>query len=577
MGLACLMLICLCASTGCGGSGGSGVFPGTQSPANNQLAAGPNASVQPNPDQHHGRPWNSPTPSPSVAPSTGPTSTPIATSTPPSVISESGTVRTVNPYGTLPFDLMVQISPGVPYGAINCYAANSGNFRVGDLVNCVGQYTKNVFNNQWIIASSLTLQAGPQPTASPPITTPTPAPPPPPTSAPTATPTPSPVPTTTVTSPPATATPAGVAPANHVLTMALVHAWNGGQNVSASQAAPYLSWASNVSNYVSTLSASGIKAYAYTDGTTEASCSGCSYLWNTLQANPQYISRNCSNATNNVYGDTGQEWVDVTKTGWYPYWVGEVEHAYSTEGSTLAAVFSDNNGAPPTSALPCGVTQSQYVAAVGKMLASTSRPVIFNGLAFGADEQALLDIPNVIGGMTEGCYSGSWTWTTDENAQLAAVAKNKLSICYDTRGTSGASSTGSRLFDYASFLLVFNLPTTMLFESFAPATSGGLSVYPETGLVPTNPLVATPGTIAALSTGGAYAREYAHCFYRGTDEGACAAVVNPSGTSVAFPYVGKYSRTLVLSGSDVLDGGSASFNGSAPGTLAPYSGVIAFK
>jgi hypothetical protein len=354
--------------------------------------------------------------------------------------------------------------------------------------------------------------------------------------------------------------------------MALIHAWNGGQNVSASQVAPYLSWASNAGTYVSTLAASGVKSYYYTDGTTEASCTGCSYLWNDLQANPQYIARDCSGNIQHVWSDQGQEWVNVAQSGWWSFWQQEVEHAYSVAGPTLAAVFSDNNIAPDSSQLPCGVSAAQYTAATASMFASTSRPVIFNGLSAAP---SLLDVPNVIGGMSEGCYSGNWTG--DENAQLIAVSKNKLSICYDLRSGSGSSSVASRVFDYASFLLSFNLPTTMLFEAFAPAASGGLSVYPETGLVPANPLVGTPATISTLAIGGVYAREYAHCFYRGTDEGACAAVVNPGGGSVAFPYSGKYSHTMVLSGSDVLDGGTVTFNGPAPATLGASSGVIAFK
>ena len=66
-----------------------------------------------------------------------------------------------------------------------------------------------------------------------------------------------------------------------------------------------------------------------------------------------------------------------------------------------------------------------------------------------------------------------------------------------------------------------------LWETFT--SPGGLRVFPESSVVPTEPIVPTPGSISALQTpSGAYAREYATCYVGGSSVGPCAAVVNPN-------------------------------------------------
>jgi hypothetical protein len=71
-------------------------------------------------------------------------------------------------------------------------------------------------------------------------------------------------------------------------------------------------------------------------------------------------------------------------------------------------------------------------------------------------------------------------------------------------------------------------------------------------------------------------RQYSDCYYRGTNEGACAVVVNASGGTESVPNTA-YSHSLVLSGAGVLDGGSVSFSGPKVTSLASTTGAILFK
>jgi hypothetical protein len=385
----------------------------------------------------------------------------------------------------------------------------------------------------------------------------------------------------------------------HVLTMAGLLGWEG-STVPASLAAPYLSWAFNPSPAnVAPIQAAGIKTNVYTNGVIEYPCSGCSDLWEPLQAHPQYIAKDCSGDI--LYRGTG-EYVNATMAGWYPFWSNNVEQQYAKVApAAWSAVYADDSNAPQFLGIsPCDTTESAFTKGVYDLLASTTHPVIFNGLSVSAkqpDERTLYGVPNVIGGQREDCFSGNndfghsgdfvFTmrdhfygattdeWTQTENDDFYAGSIHKLFICLSNAQGPARSSTAIRTYVYASFMLSYNLTTSVLSERFAPSTSGELPVYPETGLVPTNPVVASPTSVTSLLTGGVYAREYRDCYYRGTDEGACAAVVNPTLVSHGFPF-SNYKRTVTLSGGGVLEGGELSFRGGAPpSTLSSGEAVIA--
>lgn len=386
----------------------------------------------------------------------------------------------------------------------------------------------------------------------------------------------------------------------HVLTMAALLGW-GGSTVSAALAAPYLSWSFNTSpQNLGQVESAGINANVYTNGVLEYPCSGCSELWSTLQANPKYIARDCSR---NILYRGSAEYVNVTLSGWYPFWSSNVATQYTiVKPLAWQAAYSDDSAAPEFLGLnPCGATEASFTQGIAHMLASTSKPIIFNGLSVTAkqpDERTLYSVANVIGGLREDCYSGNndfghsgdfvFTmrdhfygasiddWTQTENDELYAATVHKLFFCLSNAVGAATASVPARTYVFASFMLTYDSATSALWEKFAPSSSNGLTVYPETGLVALNPVVSTPAAVAGLAVNGLYAREYKDCYYRGTDEGACAAVVNPTLTTRAFPY-SKYHHTLVLGGGGVLEGGTVGFKGSAPpASLSSGSAVIAF-
>jgi hypothetical protein len=136
-----------------------------------------------------------------------------------------------------------------------------------------------------------------------------------------------------------------------------------------------------------------------------------------------------------------------------------------------------------------------------------------------------------------------------------------------------STETGMRVYVYASFLLGYDPAYAMLQEAFT--TSSGFPVMPETGLVAENPLTTAASASGYQAPGGSYFREFAGCYYRGAFVNNCAVVVNPGTASVPVPTT-SYTHSLVLSGSGVLDGGTASFGGPAVTQLAPGTGAILF-
>lgn len=293
-------------------------------------------------------------------------------------------------------------------------------------------------------------------------------------------------------------------------------------------------------------------------------------------------------------------------SGWYPFWANDIQNEWAkVSPSAFTAVFSDDSASPAfRNSNPCNVSESQYTQGIANMISSTNEPVIFNGLAVTAlqpDERSLYGLTNVIGGMREDCYGGSGSfgfpgdfpfteaqhfygasideWTQSENDEIYVGSINKFFFCLSNASGTAASSVGLRTYVYASFLLTYNPTTSGLFEYFAPSTGGQLQVYPETMLVPLNPVAAQPASIGALALGGVYVREYQNCYFGGTYEGACAAVVNPTTSTQSYPFAAnKYKHTLSLSGGGVLEGGTASTTGPAPpSSLNSGTAIIVFQ
>jgi hypothetical protein len=129
---------------------------------------------------------------------------------------------------------------------------------------------------------------------------------------------------------------------------------------------------------------------------------------------------------------------------------------------------------------------------------------------------------------------------------------------------------------YASFLLTYDPARAVFSPKFTPANSG-FFIQPENQLVALDPVVMQPSSIDQLNEGpNVYGRQYKNCYYAGQWIGACAMVVNSDsgGQAHTMPWSNLYHHTLVLSGGDILDGGTASPGGPAPPALIPGTSAI---
>lgn len=363
----------------------------------------------------------------------------------------------------------------------------------------------------------------------------------------------------------------------HVLTADYLGGFAGTHAVSASQAAPVLSWAEvNVSD-ANSISAAGIKTMEYIDPFEQASSdplysSGAyAYDCNGNLIVPSYDS-------SQVLMNPGSAALSSALNSW---------QAGQESAGHLDAFFYDNAddtwGLP---ALPCGVTASSWDSENWSLIASSNYPVIYNGYGINSDGAALIGNSAVAGAMLEDAYgqrvdpgptppyTTDSDWVNNENLQLNAVNVGKLFFCYNTPNSDASSSIQLRQYIYASFLMGYGPSSSVLWEYFS--TPSGLHVFPETQLVPTNPL-SSSSSVSSFAKGGVYVREYAACYLNGSSIGHCAAVVNPSsGSSYSMPSLTQsYSHTMSISGSGILDGGSVSASGPAPpSSLGPETGVI---
>lgn len=223
-----------------------------------------------------------------------------------------------------------------------------------------------------------------------------------------------------------------------------------------------------------------------------------------------------------------------------------------------------------------------YIAGETAMLAAAGKPVIING----SDNQtqgpaysgAFINLPYVMGEVSEGCFNnaaglmtsdGNAWWTRVESGLMQITAYHKLAFCYPTGDTSPAH----RLYGYASWLLGYD-PTYSVYASIV-TQSDGAAIFPETQLVPTQPLQ-TATAIAQLQKGSVYVREFAQCGIGGVAIGPCAAVVNPSSSTTAtIPALTQsYSNQIALDATSLYGGGRARVVAGVPSSLAPSTAAI---
>jgi hypothetical protein len=406
--------------------------------------------------------------------------------------------------------------------------------------------------------------ATPRPSATPtPDPTETPTPHPTPTPRPTSTPTPGPYPSSISQT--------------HVLTADYLGGYGGTDAFPWYVEAPYVSWA-KASNPGDSNGqrAVGIKTYVYSDPNR------------TYAGGPLYTSdettfaHTCGGARiTEQYGSTTKYLMDPSSADMLALWVGSLP-----DRGNYDAVFEDNtDDLYGLNGTPCGYSSTGWLQSSVSETTNFGYPVVYNGAAFpGA--MGMNDAPDVVGGMAEQCYAtqnsaGRLTdspWTAMENVEIAMARDRKLFFCLADARDDASSSIDDRTYNLASFLLTYDPGTTILMEFFS--TSSGFHVEPESQLVALYPVVPMPSSVSSLQTAsGVFAREYNACYLAGSLIGKCAVVVNPSqSSSHSFPYPGRYSRTLRLSGGGVLDGGTAGTNGAAPSSeLPPLGSAVVFQ
>lgn len=417
----------------------------------------------------------------------------------------------------------------------------------------------------------------------------TPAPTTAPTTAPTSAPTSAPIiaPTAAPTSAPA--------PGNgplHVNSAAYVSPGDNGYTGAPSALAPYITWAIASSSNAAAYQAAGVKVYAYTDpNRAYASYNTDNAYTDLTTVHPGAIAKTCagSNVTSSGYGGGI---LSDPRSSEYSAHVGALIANRKSAYSGWDAYFADDSSSiVEANGTPCNFNFSTWLSSTSAAYDQQGVQIIFNGLsddAYGYDLKPLAQAKSVIAGMWEGCYdtNSGWgmtnasrglgqKWADVENDELYFSSVGKSFWCFSTSGADPTSGQGlqERQYSYASFLLTYD-PRHVYETGYPNATSD--KVYPETGIVPTSPLVGQSSSVTTYQKGSVYAREYGACYYRGKLIGACAAVVNPDSTSHPNPLTG-YAHALALAGSGVLNGGSASFSASVPPTLNALTGAILIK
>jgi hypothetical protein len=377
----------------------------------------------------------------------------------------------------------------------------------------------------------------------------------------------------------------GLTVPNHVLTLD-VFTLSG--QVDPNIAAPYLDYAEVTYKDVNAYDAAGIKTILYTDPNR------------TYVGQPMYtqdettFAHDCNGVRITVKNRRFVTYqMDVRAPHLEPLWSAWV-YGILNAGYNFNYIFEDAaNNVHNDTGVPCGYNEPAWTAASNANDTLLGQPIIYNGLGTLADgvnnpPPSLLLNPTTWGGNLEGCYGNislsnpvpkTAVWHNFETTELTMSNLQKPFFCRGLSSPPGETAYAQRIYQYASFLLTYDLGTSAISEKFE--TPSHLSVFPEETLVALQPLILSPSSMRQLkSSHWTFGRQYAACYLAGTAIGSCAAVVNADNASVShpFPWPGVYNHTLVLSGSGIMDGGTASATGPPPpATLPGASAIIAIQ
>lgn len=371
---------------------------------------------------------------------------------------------------------------------------------------------------------------------------------------------------------------------------------NPGPGVPWSIYAPYVTWSYNPSlNNAAGVANAGIKIAVYTDPNRfqptdpgyssliesdfAHDCSG-QRIWKPYNGSVQYLMDPHSAHLTSV-------WRDVVNANMVWARFDMVVEDDTNIVDYIGSAYGGGGGSP------CGYSASDWTAASNSAIATLGYPVMASGLypPYSGGTFSIsptINITSAFGLWSEDCYasnnlprlaaSDNNYWQSFENTEIQMAARGQFFGCLQTDWSPADQNLSQRLYVIASFLLTYNLGTSAIFPQWD--TPSRFHVLPETQLVPLNPLVSPPGDVSGLRLAtGVFGREYASCYYAGSPVGACAIVVNPDPySSYAYPYGGKYTKTFVISGSGVLDGGTASTTGAPPPpAVPPLTSLIVFQ
>jgi hypothetical protein len=353
-------------------------------------------------------------------------------------------------------------------------------------------------------------------------------------------------------------------------------------------AAPYLDFAELTYKDANAYHAAGIKTVLYTDPNR-------TYVGQPMYTNDESTFAHDCNGNRITVGDrrfvTYQ--MDPRSPDLEPLWADWV-YGVLNAGYNFDFIFEDaSNNIHNDSGVPCGYTEAAWTAASNANDTALGQLIIYNGLGTLADginnpPPSILLNPTTWGGHLEGCYGNITTnnplpkmavWRNFETTELTMSTLAKPFVCRGLSSPPAETAYPLRIYQYASFLLTYNPETSIISEKFS--TPSNLGVFPEETLVALEPLIPSPASLNKLkTTHWTYGRQYAACYLAGQLIGSCAAVVNADNPSGAhpFPWPGVYSHTLVLNGSGIIDGGTASAAGPPPPDMVPgTSAVIAIQ
>jgi hypothetical protein len=389
----------------------------------------------------------------------------------------------------------------------------------------------------------------------------------------------------------ATPTPAPISQ-THVQIAGYVYGYSGTPTtVPLSSITPWVDWAQTDQTHAPILRSAGIKVDIYTNFWRNYSTDNPIVGYNDLKPGGAHAAAEAKDCSGNSITDPnygGGYEADPRTSAALGHAQNFISYRLSSFGSNYDAIFTDDAGSVGGITLPCNYDQATYDQAVNSVNTALGYPLWLNALGAFANPASGVDLAqpaNVLGLMCEICYSSNagsngdfvhtgTFWQNIENAEIAMVSQRKVFWDYARATGDPSIETALRTYVYASFILGYDPQYTMLEEAFR--TPSGFPVMPEAGLVPMDPLT-TAGSVAGYQQpGGAYMREFAHCYYRGSFVDRCAVVVNSSPAMSAPVPTTSYTHAMSVSGSGVLDGGTIAFNASAPTQLAPGSAVVLF-